>query len=114
VPVFPVSETIIRLIPLSCPVKVAGEPPVAVVGKATPETVPFADTCILKIPESPGRGVVNVPQYVVTDVCVEFRLENPPLLLFSPVYVPDNTPPLIVPVNVKPPPDRVTVFDEGS
>jgi hypothetical protein len=67
------------------------------------------DTCIFQIPESPGKGFVNVPQYAVTEFCVEFKLENPPVLL-GPVYVPDSTVPLIVPVNVKPPPDKITLF----
>jgi hypothetical protein len=50
-----------------------------------------------------------VPKYAVTEFCDAFRLENTPLLL-GPVYGPDSTAPLIVPVKANPPPDRFTVF----
>jgi hypothetical protein len=49
-----------------------------------------------------------VPQYAVTVFVVAFSVENPPVLLLVPVYVPDSTPLLIVPLKVNPPPDRLT------
>jgi hypothetical protein len=70
-----------------------------------PDAAPVAEMSTLKTPDP--LGFWYVPQYAVTAICVEFRLENPPVLP-DPVYVPDSTPPLIAPVNVSPPPDKLT------
>jgi hypothetical protein len=58
--------------------------------------------------------LVNVPQYAVTVLLVEFRLENRPAVLFGPVQVPDSTSPLIVPRKVNPLPERFSVFVDES
>jgi hypothetical protein len=72
---------------------------------ATPETGPAVDVWRFNTPGPSGE--VTVPQYTVTTLVVELRLEKPPLMP-EPVYVPDSTPRVMMPVNANVPPERAT------